>query len=84
MQHRKRTLSVSVAQVGMATTSNPPTNLVHDMNLDLLENLKLKQARPTNANGNSNEETKNTGGLAKHLAQEIKKIETLIRPKKNL
>ena len=68
----------------MATASNPSANVIHDMNLDLLENLKLNQARPTNANGNSNEEMKNTGGLAKHLAQEIKQIETLIRPKKNL
>ena len=68
---------MSVAGVGMATASNPSANLVHDMNLDILENLQLKQT----SNANVNEETKNTGGLV--FAQEIKQIETLIRPKKH-
>ena len=53
----------------MATTSNPSANVVNDMkdmNLDILENLKLKQT----SNSNANQETKITGGLP--FAQEIK------------
>ena len=70
MQHRKRTQSVSVAGVGMATASNPSANLVHDMNLDILENLGELLNLKVKHTPNANEETKDTGGV--HFAQEIK------------